>query len=468
MTLPISASQPIVMGESLSSSRGNSVLQVDRFKRKYEHRRASVIVVKMPLKDRDISVLVNNDKAGSLFYNDKGNLSFQYDADWIEQKRHPISLSLPLTEKQYKLKDLQNYFSGLTPDQTHLDEISKQTGCKNYFFDFLYCFGRETAGAIKMQPARSLSPLAESNVFHLTPDDVSVVPDALVESSFLLTKGLSQFLSGQQKKISVLCDNDKLFLCADDKLSTHIVKFGNSEYRNILENEYFCLELARLIGLNVVDASLIKREEENIGLLVRRYDRRISDSDESVTAIHQEDFCQALNISPENKYQGNDTRCKSHPSYKRFFQLLASYSKQPETDIDQLLSLVIFNLIIGNNDAHARNISILFNEDGTVILAPFYDLVSTKVYSDLEDVLPIKIGGVSSFDLLDERAFTVFSKDICQSYESVMHKFDNISKVIFERIAEKENEGKQGIEYEITALIKERIICLREQLNLMD
>ena len=95
-------------------------------------------------------------------------------------------------------------------------------------------------------------------------------------------------------------------------------------------------------------------------------------------------------------------------------------------------------------------------------------MISTKVYSDLEDVLPIKVGGVSSFDLLDEGAVMVFSKDICQSYESVMHKFDNISKAIFEQIAGKKNEGKQGVEHEIITLIKERIICLREQLNLMD
>jgi serine/threonine-protein kinase HipA len=120
-------------------------------------------------------------------------------------------------------------------------------------------------------------------------------------------------------------------------------------------------------------------------LLAQRYDR-IQDNEGNIQRLHQEDFCQALGIPSEIKYQS-----EGGPSLADCFALIRDASSAPALDLIALLDAVIFNLLIGNHDAHAKNFSLLYRLDRSIRLAPLYDLVCTVYYPELTDRMAMKI-----------------------------------------------------------------------------
>jgi serine/threonine-protein kinase HipA len=130
-------------------------------------------------------------------------------------------------------------------------------------------------------------------------------------------------------------------------------------------------------------------------LLVERYDRTHQPVDGGapiLDRLHQEDFCQAQGIVSEMKYQK-----EGGPSLKQCFGLLRDVSSAPVVDLARFLDAVIFNYLVGNNDAHGKNFSLLYRGVGTenleVRLAPLYDIVSTVYYPELSRDMAMKIGG---------------------------------------------------------------------------
>ena len=110
-------------------------------------------------------------------------------------------------------------------------------------------------------------------------------------------------------------------------------------------------------------------------LLVRRYDRLMG-NDGRVTRLHQEDFCQALGFTSARKYASD-----GGPVFRDLFTLLRRVATRPAIEVLKLFDAAIFNLIIGNADAHGKNYSLLY--DGSTTLAPLYDLLSTVAYPEL-------------------------------------------------------------------------------------
>jgi len=122
------------------------------------------------------------------------------------------------------------------------------------------------------------------------------------------------------------------------------------------------MKLAATVGLPVAPVEF-RTIEDMTFLLVERYDRirrQTSGGESTVERVHQEDFCQALGIVPETKYQK-----EGGPSLKDCFHLLPEVSRTPVIDLTQLLDAVIFNYMVGNNDAHGKNISKLYLGAGT-------------------------------------------------------------------------------------------------------
>ncbi len=145
------------------------------------------------------------------------------------------------------------------------------------------------------------------------------------------------------------------------------------------------MRLAAAAGLDVASVELRAVRDRKF-LLVSRYDRATG-SDGCIHRIHQEDFCQALAINPERKYSG-----EGGPTLTNCFALLRRVSLRPAVDVLKLLDAVIFNLVAGNADAHGKNYSILYDEDGPR-LAPLYDLLATVAYPELSKGMAMKTGG---------------------------------------------------------------------------
>lgn len=168
-----------------------------------------------------------------------------------------------------------------------------------------------------------------------------------------------------------------------------------------VENEVFCMLLAGKCGLPVPEVSVFGSKHRCC--LVERYDRKPG-TDFTPVRLHQEDFCQALGYGYDQKYEA-----EGGPGLKACFTLLTEYSTEPLRDRRNMLRWVVFNYLIGNCDAHAKNISMLLS--GAARLAPFYDLMSTVVYPELTDKMAMKVGGENKPKWVMKRHWQRFAAD---------------------------------------------------------
>lgn len=135
--------------------------------------------------------------------------------------------------------------------------------------------------------------------------------------------------------------------------------------------------LAKEIGLNVPDVALSQIGDIPV-FIIERYDRYVDDN-QNLWRILQEDFCQLLMLEPTMKYQNS-----GGPSLESCAQKIREHSSDSLADIEQLLKWVAFNVLVGNADAHGKNLSMVWRSEG-IRLAPFYDILSTTVYGEDHD-----------------------------------------------------------------------------------
>jgi serine/threonine-protein kinase HipA len=348
---------------------------------------------------------------GQLEQDNHGDINFKYSANWLNDPNATrISCSLPLQETTFSRKYCRAFFENILPEENQRKIIAKNLGISaNNDFSMLEKIGGECAGALSFMPAgEKLS--SSTNEYHELIG--SALPNIIRElpARPLLAgeQGIRLSLAGVQDKLAVFVENGKIFIPLNNAPSTHILKPDFGRFEGVIFNEAFCLKLAKQLGLSVADAEINQTEDINY-LLIKRYDRIFADSETSknITRIHQEDFCQALNILSTNKYQ-----TEGGPSFKQCFDLIRRESSLPVIDLEKMLNGVIFNFLIGNCDAHGKNYSFLYSQP--LQLAPLYDLISTIYYRDLSPKMAMKLGGeyvindvnANNFDkLADEISF---------------------------------------------------------------
>ena len=359
---------------------------------------------------RTLDVFLSNKLVGHLIQKKSGQIVFQYARQWLDDMdSFAISTSLPLGSAPFKQKESRGFIAGILPEEYNRRLIARNLGISaQNDFAMLEKIGGECAGDLTFLP-KGMLPL-EIN-FKYQPLDESDLVDILRRlPTRPLLAGQSKVrisLAGAQEKIALRVDqNGHYSLPLNGAPSTHILKPAIDRYPNIVSNESFSLLLARSIGIPAVDAA-VKNIQHRQFLLVKRYDRKIVSGKEIPVRLHQEDFCQALGIPPERKYQS-----ERGPGLVDCVKLLRAVSSFPAIDIQIFLKLVVFNLIIGNCDAHGKNFSLLFTEQGGSIstrLAPAYDVLSTDYYDDLTKVMAMKVGKSNQFENLRTRDFERFA-----------------------------------------------------------
>jgi serine/threonine-protein kinase HipA len=175
--------------------------------------------------------------------------------------------------------------------------------------------------------------------------------------------------------------------------STHILKPDSPRLPGGVQNEAFCLTLARRLKIPTPQITT-GQAGQRAYLLVQRYDR-INVADRW-RRLHQEDFCQALGKPPSAKYERNQTGI-SGPTLKDMFQLTRRH--MPSVDIGRLLDMLVFNVLTCNTDAHAKNYSIMIRGNG-ISLAPIYDAMCGEVWQNVTKKLAQKIAAESRGDCL--------------------------------------------------------------------
>ena len=191
---------------------------------------------------------------------------------------------------------------------------------------------------------------------------------------------------GAEQEIPVRYDGKKLWLPQHGAPSTHILKPAlqpEAEYPDAVLNEASCLRFAAALGLNV-SATTVLTDPEPM-LLIARYDRVVDGT--KIRRLHQLDMCQLTGILPDQKYES-----EGGPGISDMFAQVDAHSASPALDRLALVDWLLCNFLIGNADAHAKNVAMLYGDDGRLHLAPTYDLLALGYWPRLSADMAMSIG----------------------------------------------------------------------------
>ena len=381
----------------------------------------------------NLIVYLNSERVGSLEQDESGLLQFSYDQKWLEKpSAMPLSRSLPLQSEVFSGKKARPFFAGILPEEGPREKIAEILGISNTNdFAMLERIGGECSGAVSLLP-EGVAPTDPKNVRHreLTEPELRQLIAELPSRPLMVgMDGLRLSLAGAQDKLPVIVHNNGICLPIGNTPSTHILKPEPDRFPGLATNEIFCMTLARAVGLNVPNTEYRPIGKKSC-ILVQRYDRA-TDEDGSTTRLHQEDFCQALGFPPERKYQA-----EGGPMLSDCISLLRDWSTTPVLDIPNFINILIFNVLIGNADAHGKNYSLLYS-GGERRLSPYYDLVSTLAWPDLSRNLAMKIGGcesVNAFTIGDWKkmakktslGWPMIRERMAESCHSVLNELDEV------------------------------------------
>jgi serine/threonine-protein kinase HipA len=313
--------------------------------------------------------------------------SFAYSAEWLRMPgAYPLSHSLPLATPEHTGRHVLNFLWGLLPDNERvLDTWARwfQVSARNPLA-LLSHVGEDCAGAVQFVTESRLPDVLQSasqalHVEWLTEPELDTRMRQLVRDGAAgRTAEEGQFsLAGAQTKMALYFDAAKgrWGIPSGRTPTTHILKPVANDFDGFVENEHFCLALARRLGLGAARTEW-RSFADVPTLIVERYDRVSIDG--LWRRIHQEDCCQALGMHPASKYESD-----GGPGFADIMSLLSS-TDEPEVDRDRFMKAACLNYLLAATDAHAKNFSVLYARGvsrPSMRLAPFYDIASAWPYS---------------------------------------------------------------------------------------
>ena len=357
--------------------------------------------------ERTLVVWWETAEVGRLVQDRHGDLSFAYSPAWLSSPApRPISRSLPLQEAGFDRRQCRPFFGGLLPEADQRIGVAGALGVSPANeFALLDRLGGDVAGALSLLHEGEPPPSPALTTAREPRGDAAfaAILDQLPRRPMLAgEKGLRLSLAGAQAKLPVILVDGRPALPTSGQPTTHIVKPEMARFPGAVANEAWCMALAARAGLDVAPAEA-READGHAYLLVTRYDRQ--EQDGAVARLHQEDACQALGIPSERKYAA-----EGGPAFRDLFALTRGYVRTPALDVLKLVDAAIFNLAIGNADAHGKNFSFLLDARGPR-LAPLYDLLSTIAWPELSSRLAMRVGRAGTIEDLDGEAWARFAVD---------------------------------------------------------
>ena len=326
---------------------------------------------------------------GSIDVAADGSLAFRYGERWLKTAgAFPLSVTMPFRTEPYPSEVISPWLANLLPEEEQLQVLTRSLGLDQAdVLAVLKEIGGDTAGALSFgEPAdRSRWAYTPLTSFYDTDD----APEALERHfadlgrrPFLVgEEGVRQSLAGGQKKSALAVlgpdggpvlrlpgPDDVLAIPLNGAPSTLIVKPDNPNLPGITENEVWCLRMAQAVGIEAAQVTILKASGRTaIGVL--RYDRRLGRNGQ-ILRLHQEDFAQANGFPPWRKYERGTLRGLDLKT------LLETGRHVSANDALALLDQVIFNILVANTDAHAKNYSLILPVAAAPRLAPLYDVSS--------------------------------------------------------------------------------------------
>ncbi len=267
------------------------------------------------------------------------------------------------------------FVDGLLPDsETVRQRWATEFRTRDTPFDLIAMVGEDCAGAVQFVRDERLDQIDPGGVAWLADEEIGAWIRQLREdpAGWLQDVELGQFaLAGAQSKFALLRDNDRWGRPHGAVPTTHIVKPSSSGFVNHEVNEHLALALARAVNLTAARSEIVEFDGERV-VVVERFDRLSVGN--RLRRIHQEDLCQAFGVRPAVKYENS-----GGPSAPAIVELLRERSSSPVEDVHAFVDALVFNWLIANTDAHAKNYGLLLS-GGDCRLAPLYDLASVLPY----------------------------------------------------------------------------------------
>ena len=390
----------------------------------------------------ELIAILDGREMGRVTRDNRARLTFTYNEDWrTAENAYPLSISMPLALAQHANARIDTFLWGLLPDnQLVLDQWARKfhVSARNAF-SLISAVGEDCAGAVQfVRPERleAILGAVPPEIEWLTEANIAQRLRALREdhSAWRIPRDTGQFsLAGAQPKTALLFENGRWGVPSGRIPTTHILKPPLGEFAGHAENEHFCLELARALGLPVVDSRIMRFGDE-VAIVVERYDRIRTEA--GLRRVHQEDICQALGIPPTSKYQN-----EGGPGIRDIVELLRTYSGSAAEDVRTFLDSVAFNWLIVGTDAHAKNYALLIGAGGRVRLAPLYDLASVFPYPriDIKRVkLSMKLGGEYRFRNIQIRHWRRQAEELGVNPDELVHRVDELAMQLTDHVPEVE------------------------------
>ncbi len=339
---------------------------------------------------RMLDVYLRSQKVGVLQQSTDATLSFTYDTDYYQSDAATaISVSMPLSGHFYDNSIAKPYFSGLLPDESARRRLADALGVSDTnAFGLLEIIGGECAGALALYPDGQTPTTQTQKDELLSTSQLENLLQELRGNPLLGGRGdIRLSLAGAQDKLAVKVIDEQIALVKNGEPTTHILKPGIQGLAGTAQNEAFCMTLAERVGLPVPKVKYANAGDVEF-ILVERFDRKPLPSG-IVERLHQEDFCQALSVPPELKYEE-----EGGPGINQSLALIQNVVNRPAADRLTFLRMQIFHYLVGNADAHAKNFALLYSlENAAPSLAPVYDVVCTSCYPELTKRMAMKLGG---------------------------------------------------------------------------
>ncbi|WP_281271273.1 HipA domain-containing protein [Pseudomonas luteola] len=300
--------------------------------------------------------------------------SFTYSDYWVARK-DAFDLSPSLSKAHRTIVDgsterpVQWFFDNLLPEEDARTLMARDAKIEAAnAFGLLAWYGAESAGALTLLPPDQVA--TEGDVRRLHEAELSERIRRLPQLSLSAQAPKRMSLAGAQHKLAVVLERGELFEPEGARASTHILKPdhpNNELYEHSVANEWFVMRLAERTGLSVPRVEM--RHVPEAVYLVERFDRHHNGVE--IYRRHVLDACQLMSLDRHFKY--------SEATFDTLKKLI-NYCRERLVTRQALFRWLLFNTLVGNGDAHMKNLS-FFVDDGVIKLTPHYDLLSTTVYA---------------------------------------------------------------------------------------
>ena len=401
-----------------------------------------------------LAMYVDGRLVGHLY--DQRPLAFEYTSECLSGLLSTqLTRVIALQAGKISTPAVHAYFENLLPEGDQRRALEDQHHVTS-IFGLLSVAGGDTAGAVVLELIQSAvdRPTYRKHTWEQIAQ--------MIVGNGVQAASAKASVSGAQFKILLSIDqkDGAPLLPVGSTASTHILKpdikrVGQKIWASAI-NETIMMRAAKKCDLRVASVDYQPTVQS---CLVQRYDR--IDAGGLVQRLNQFDLCQLLETPSDVKYEAD-----GGPSFTQCYKKIKASSSNPLKDCDSVLKWLFFNLYIGNNDTHAKNLSMLVSE-GEFRLAPFYDLMCTSVYSGFSNSFAFKVGATfkpgemvsadllqlaASLDMSDRYLFKI-SKDMAQQ---IIPAIDESINELQDSFSPTEKLMAQRLTREVSKLCKKR------------